>query len=209
VTAWASDATGAGMIALLELDAASIGPFLLSRPLVVGPLVGWALSPSWRDAGLGGALGFLFEALTLEELPLGGRLDFSASVAAGVAAALAAGPAAVAPEAAFLAGLFAGWAHARVERGQRRGRCASVRRAEAALAAGRPPRLGAEVLGALALQAAVTFAVALAALAAVGPAAARAWPVLPEFLRAGASAAFVAAPWLGAGSLAASLWRRA
>jgi mannose/fructose/N-acetylgalactosamine-specific phosphotransferase system component IIC len=205
VNAWTSGAAGAGALALLELDAASVGPFLLSRPLVVGPLLGWALG----SPRLGAGLGVVFEALTLEELPLGGRLDFSAPVAAGVAVWLAAGPAALPPEAAFLAGLLAGWAHARVERGLRRGRAAPARRAEAALASGAAPRLGAELLSALALQAAATFAVVLVALSAVGPAAARIWPALPQFLRAGARSAFVAAPWLGAGSLAASLWRRA
>lgn len=205
MNAWASGAAGAGALALLELDAASIGPFLLSRPIVVGPLVGWALGSPWLGAGLGA----LFEALTLEELPLGGRLDVSAPVAAGVAAWLAAGPAALPAEAAFLAGLAAGWAHAAVERRLRRGRGAAVRRAEAALAAGQPPRLGFEILSALALQAAATFAVVLVALAAAGPAAARLWPALPESLRAGARSAFLAAPWLGGGSLVASLWRRA
>jgi hypothetical protein len=205
VSAWTFDAAGAGAVALLELDAAAIGPFLLSRPIVIGPLVGWALGSPWVGAGLGA----LFEALTLEELPLGGRFDFSAPVAAGVAAWLAAGPAALPCEAAFPAGLLAGWAHARVESRLRRGRGAAVRRAEAALAAGAPPRLGAKILAALGQQAAATFVVALAAFAVLGPAAARLWPVLPEFLRAGARTAFLAAPWLGAGSLAASLWRRA
>jgi mannose/fructose/N-acetylgalactosamine-specific phosphotransferase system component IIC len=205
MNAWASDAAGAGVVALLELDAAAIGPFLLSRPVVVGPLIGGLLGSPWLGAGLG----VLFEALTLEEMPLGGRLDFSAPVAAGVAAWLAAGPARLPCEAAFLAGLLAGWAHARVECRLRRGRAAPVRRAEAALAAGAPPRLGAKILAALALQAAATFAVVLAALSAVGPAAARLWPTLPELLRTGARTAFLAAPWLAAGSLAASLWRRA
>jgi mannose/fructose/N-acetylgalactosamine-specific phosphotransferase system component IIC len=193
------------MVALLELDAAAIGPFLLSRPVIIGPLAGWALGSPWLGAGLG----VLFETLTLEELPLGGRLDFSAPVAAGVAVWLAAGPAALPGEAAFLAGLLAGWTHARVERRLRRGRGALVRSAEAALAAGEPPRLGAKILSALALQSALTFAMVLVVLAVVGPAAARLWPVLPEFLRAGVRTAFLAAPWIGVGSLAAALWRHA
>jgi len=118
VTALASGAAGAGVVALFELDAASIGPFLLSRPFVVGPLIGWAFGSPWTGAALGG----VFEVLTLEEMPLGGRLDFSAPVAAGVAAWLAAGPVALPNEAAFLAGLAAGWAHARVEKLLRRSR---------------------------------------------------------------------------------------
>jgi mannose/fructose/N-acetylgalactosamine-specific phosphotransferase system component IIC len=196
---------GAGALALLELDAAAVGPFLLSRPFVVGPLVGWAFGDPWAGAALGAA----FEALTLEEMPLGGCLDFSAPVAAGVAAFLASPRGGLPCEAAFPAGLAAGWAHARLEGLLRRGRGFHSRRIEAALAAGRTPRYGAEIAGALILQAAATFALALAAVAAVGPAWARLWPILPEFLRAGARTAFLCAPWIGGGSLAASLWRRA
>jgi mannose/fructose/N-acetylgalactosamine-specific phosphotransferase system component IIC len=205
VSVWASTAAGAGAISLLELDAASIGPFLLSRPFVVGPLVGWLCG----DPMTGSVLGGVFEALTLEELPLGGRLDFSAPVAAGAAAWLAAGPAALPGEAAFLAGLAAGWAHARLERRLRRGRGSHARRVEADLGAGRSPSLGAELAASLSAQAAATFVLAFSALAAFGPALSRLWPSLPEFLRAGARTAFLAAPWIGAGSLAASLLRRA
>lgn len=198
-------AAGAGVVALLELDAASVGPFLLSRPFVIGPLVGALRGDAWTGA----ALGVAFEALTLAELPLGGCLDLSAPVAAGTAAWLASGAGALAPEAAFASGLVAGWAHARLERVLRRSRGAHVRRAEAALAAGAPSRLGAELFGALTGQAAVTFAFSLAVLGVVGPLIARVWPAVPGLARAGARAAFLAAPWIGGGSLAAALWRRA
>src|SRR6185312_5615639 len=104
VNALASGAAGAGIIALLELDAASVGPFALSRPVFIGPIVGSLLGSPWIGAGLGVA----FEALSLEDLPLGGGFDFSAPVAAGVAVFLAAGRAALPLEAAFLAGLAAG-----------------------------------------------------------------------------------------------------
>ncbi|MFI5345452.1 MAG: PTS sugar transporter subunit IIC [Elusimicrobiota bacterium] len=194
----------AGAIALLELDAASVGPFLLSRPFVVGPLVGWACGDLWSGA----VLGAIFESLTLEEMPLGGCLDFSATVATGAAAFLASSRGGLPIEAAFPAGLAAGWAHAGLEKYLRRGRGVHARRLEAALAAGRTPWYGLEITGALVLQAGATFALTLAILASVGPVGARLWPLLPEFLRAGARAAFVCAPWIGGGSLAASLWRR-
>jgi mannose/fructose/N-acetylgalactosamine-specific phosphotransferase system component IIC len=200
-----SGAAGAGAVALCELDAASIGTFLISRPFVVGPLVGWAFGSAWTGAALGG----VFEALTLEELPLGGCLDFSAPVAAGVAACLAAGPAALPLEAAFLAGLAAGAVHARVESLLRRRRGVLARDAEARLAEGRDPGLGAKLASALTVQAAAKFAVALAATAALGPALPRLWPLLPECAREGLRTGFLAAPWIGAGSLAAALWRRA
>ncbi len=201
----ATDAAGAAALALLELDEASVGPFLLSRPFVTAPLLGFALGSPW----LGAAVGAVFELLTLTELPLGGCLDLSAPIAAGSAVFLAAGPAALPLEAAFPAGLAAGWAHARVERALRARRAAACRRAEEALAAGRPPRLGAEIAGTIGVQAAAAFALALTVFALGGPALSRLWPLLPDALRAGARTALETAPWLGAGGLAASLWRRA
>lgn len=194
---------GAAAVALLELDAASVGVTLLSRPFVAGPLLGWALG----DAAAGAFQGLVFEALTIRELPLGGRLDFSATAAAGAAAWLAAGPAALPGEAAFLAGLAAGWAHALVLRSLRRSEDPAAG-AEAALAAGRPPRLGARLAAALGRQAAATFAVVLPVLAAGAPLA-EAWSSAPEPVRRGALAAFLSAPWVGGGGLAASLWRQA
>lgn len=194
---------GAAATALAELDAASVGPFLVSRPIFLAPLVGWARGNAWAGA----AVGVVLELATLAETPLGGRLDFSAPVAAGVGAWLAAGD--LPREAALVAGLAAGWAHARAESLLRRGRSAAPRRIEEALARGAEPRLGAEISRALGLQAATTFAVAWVAIAAVGPALSRAWPLLPDFARVGAQQAFAAAPWIGAGGLAASLGRRA
>ena len=196
---------GAAALAVLELDAASIGTFLLSRPFVVGPLIGWARGDAWSGAALGAA----FEALTLAELPLGGRLDLSASVAAGTAAWLGCGSPGISLPAAFLAGLAAGWIQARVERRLRGTRGALARGAEQALRDGRAPCLGARLAAALSAQAAATFAVCAASLAVGAAVLPSAWAALPEGVRVGASSAFFAAPWIGVGGLAATLGRRA
>ena len=199
----AQETVGAVVLALLELDAGSVGPLLLSRPFVVGPLVGTFFGSPLLGAGLGVAI----EAVTLEEMPLGGRLDISAPVAAGVAVWLAAGPCALPAEAAFPVGLAVGWVHARVELFLRRRRCAHVRRAQACLAQARPPKLGLELSAALSVQVLTTFIVIITAFLAAGPALSRLWLLLPETLRSGARCAVIAAPWLGAGGLAASLYR--
>lgn len=196
---------GAAILSVLELDAASVGPMLISRPFVVGPLMGTLLGSPLLGAGLGAAV----EAVTLEDLPLGGNLRLSAPVAAGVAVWLAAGPSAVAVEAAFPAGLAVGWVHARMELFLRSIRGAHVRRAQSAAAEGRKPRLGLEISLALGLQVLATFVLIVAALASAGPVLAGFWPYLPEMLRSGARSAVAAAPWIGAGGLAASLWRKA
>ena len=190
-------------LAFLELDAASVGPLLLSRPFVVAPLTGWFLG----NAQPGIIFAILFEALTLEELPLGGCLHVSASIAAGVSTWLCVGIA-VPLEAAFLCGIGAGWVHALVERRLRRTRAVHVQRVEMALAHGLPAQLGAEVSAALALQAVTTFTVAMFAYfisAAVVP---RYWHFIPQVFRIGVGTAFVVSIWIGAGSLTASLWRR-
>lgn len=196
---------GAAALAVLELDAASVGTFLFSRPFIVGPLLGWIRGDVWTGAALGAA----FEALTLAELPLGGRLDVSASVAAGAAAWLACGADGIPPAAAFLAGLATGWIQARVERRLRGTRGALARGAEDALRGGRSPRLGARLAGALCAQAATTFLFCAASLAVCAALILPAWAALPEFARVGARSAFFAAPWIGAGGLVASLGRRA
>jgi mannose/fructose/N-acetylgalactosamine-specific phosphotransferase system component IIC len=201
----AAAAAGAAGIAALELDAASIGTLLLSRPFVVGPLVGWARGDVWSGA----ALGAVFEAVTLFELPLGGCLDMSASVAAGVAAWLACGVPGVPLEAAFLAGIAAGALHARAESRLRRARGVLARRAEAATLAGEPAGLGAKLASAVAVQAAATFAVCLLFLAVAAAVLPPLWVRLPSFAAVGARAAFLSAPWIGAGGLVASLGRRA
>ena len=87
-------------------------------------------------------------------------------------------------------------------------RVVHVRRAQASLAEGREPRLGLEISSALAAQALATWVVTAAAFLAAGSVLEILWPLLPEALRSGARCAVVAAPWLGAGGLAASLWRK-
>ena len=200
----AQETMAAAFLAVLELDATSVGTMLLSRPFVVGPLLGAALGEPLLGAGLGAAV----EAVTLDELPLGGSLPLSAAVAAGVAVCLAAGPCHLPAEAAFPAGLAAGWLHTRSELSLRSRRAVHVRRAQAALAQARPPRLGFEIASALTVQALATFIVVITALLAAGPALQVLWPLLPGTLRSGARCAVIAAPWLGAGGLAASLWSR-
>ena len=203
MTDFGANAAVASGLALLELDAASVGASLLSRPFVVAPLIGCALHDVWS----GVFFGLVFEALTLEEMPLGGCLYLSATVAAGVSTWLAVDG--LAMELAFLCGLGAGWIHARVERRLRRTRVVHVQRVENALAGGREPNFGAEVSASLAVQAAATFVVVFIFFSASATLLPRGWLMLPQALRDGARLALFSSPWIGAGSLAASLWRRA
>jgi mannose PTS system EIIC component len=71
--------------ALLWLDRYQIGQFMISRPIVVGPIIGWALG----DIALGLAVGVLFEVLWLRRPPIGGFIapdvTFSTAIASSVA----------------------------------------------------------------------------------------------------------------------------
>lgn len=70
---------------LFWLDRYQIGQLMLSRPVVVGPVIGWALG----SVAIGLAVGTLFEVLWLRRPPIGGfiapEVTFSASIAAATA----------------------------------------------------------------------------------------------------------------------------
>jgi mannose/fructose/N-acetylgalactosamine-specific phosphotransferase system component IIC len=55
------------LYAFLSLDHIAAGHFMLSRPIVVGPLVGWALG----DGGLGLLAGIIVELMWVHVIPVG------------------------------------------------------------------------------------------------------------------------------------------
>jgi mannose/fructose/N-acetylgalactosamine-specific phosphotransferase system component IIC len=186
----------AAAAAVLELDAAMACQFMVSRPIVLGPLLGFFLG----QPGLGAGLGVICELFTLEELPVGSWLPLNASVAVATALILSSGPAPVPPELALPVGLAAGLAHKRIEAVLRR------RRAKLnALVAGRleraeEPGLGRLALGELARQAATTFLL-LAVLLACRGLVRGAWSASPDALRSGLRFGYAVAPWPGLWSL--------
>lgn len=193
---------GCAAIAVLELDATLVAQTLVSRPLIVGAVVG-----TMSGNPLAGVLfGASFELLSLCNLPVGGCLNWSGPVAAGTAALLAG--AHISFPLCFAGGLAAGVLHARAEafERERRGRTvdAVAARAEAGGSA-----LGMSLCASLAVHAAMTFAVALAVTAVVTLADRRAWGYLPEFLRTGFALAASSAPWIGLSGVAAWGLRRA
>lgn len=127
----------AAFVALLELDVASVGQFMLGRPLVAGTLLGVALG----EATLGAGLGALFELFSLGELPVGGKVPLNGTVGVGAAFLLAAREG-LPVEAAFALGVACAALHGRLEKLLR-----GVR-------AGIGPRLGLQTAGTFALVAA-------------------------------------------------------
>ena len=189
------------VLAALELDAVLVAQTLVSRPLVVGAVLG-ALTGSPLAGTLFGAA---YELLSLSDLPVGGCLTWSATVATGTATLLASGG--VSSSLCFAGGLAAGVLHSRLEALERSHRAKTgdelVRRSEAG---GRT--LGRALGASAAVHAVMTFAVAGAVVAGVGFIDRRWWAGAPEILQAGAALISSSAPWIGLSGVAAWGLRR-
>lgn len=176
----------AAALPVLELDAALVGQFMISRPLVVGALFGLGL---WRPLE-GLLVGAVIEAFGAEEPPVGGRVPLNGTVAAGVAMLMP-----LPLPAAFPAGLLAGWLHARGEQVVRQKRAALGGLAEAGAGWGR-------IIGlSLAMQAAWTAAVIAVVVFYAGPALSAAWLRAPALLKDGLEFGWALAPWLAVATL--------
>ena len=74
-----------GLLAFLSLDVAAVGQFMVCRPIVVGPLVGWFLGHP--DIGL--EMGALIELIWIGDLPVGAHLPMDLMMLSGVSVAFA------------------------------------------------------------------------------------------------------------------------
>jgi mannose/fructose/N-acetylgalactosamine-specific phosphotransferase system component IIC len=197
-----SPAAALAVLAILELDAVLIAQTLASRPLVAGAALGALMGKTQAGVLFGAA----FELLSLCDLPVGGCLTWSATVAAGTATVLASGGTSF--SLCFAGGLAAGVLHARAEAFERSRRAATgdalARRAETD---GRA--LGRALGSSIAAHAAMTFATAGAVVALVGFLDRRWWAAAPDFIQGGAALVSSSAPWVGLSGVAAWGLRRA
>lgn len=190
------------VLAVLELDAVLIAQTLLSRPLIVGSIIGTLTG----KAQAGALFGAVFELLGLCDLPVGGALAWSATVAAGTAAVLVGGGTSF--SLSFVGGIVAGVLHSRAEAFERKRRAKTgdelARRAEAGGWA-----LGNAMGVSIALHAAMTFVVAGAVVALFGFIDRSWWPGAPKFLLGGVQLVSSSAPWIGLSGIVAWGMRRA
>lgn len=73
------------LIAFLSLDETAVGQFMVSRPIVVGPLVGWLIGRT--DIGLD--MGALIELIWIGDVPVGAHLPLDLAMLTGTSVALA------------------------------------------------------------------------------------------------------------------------
>lgn len=192
---------GCAALAVLELDVALAAQTLISRPFVVGVIMG-SLSGAPE---MGALFGASFELLSLADLPLGGSLTWSATVGAGVSSLLASGGSSFPLSLAM--GIAAGLLHSRLEVFERTRR-ATTGDALVGRALEGGPSLGLALGASLVAHAAMTFAVSFS-IFAVGEAFDRhLWTRVPEFIRSGASFAADNAPWIALSGVTAWGLRR-
>jgi mannose/fructose/N-acetylgalactosamine-specific phosphotransferase system component IIC len=73
------------LMAFLSLDETAVGQFMLSRPIVTGPLVGWLIGRP--DIGL--EMGALIELIWIGDMPVGAHLPLDLMMLTGTSVALA------------------------------------------------------------------------------------------------------------------------
>lgn len=192
------------LAALLEADCVHVGQWMVSRPMVAGPLFGAVLGSSWTGA----LLGCLLEAFGVQARPVGGVVPANGTVAAAVGVLLCLGPEGLSPAAAFPAALACGALFSRIEDGIRVRRAALALPVLAAAEEGRPIPWRGLFARSIGMHAAAAALFVYASSALLGPGLSWLWRAAPQTLRAGAGWAFEKSLWIGLAALLDALWRR-
>ncbi|MBI4054995.1 MAG: PTS sugar transporter subunit IIC [Elusimicrobia bacterium] len=177
----------------LQLDSTRIGQWMLSRPIVIGPVLGVLFGAP----ELGMWLGALWELLTLENLPVGESLPPNACVATAVCVLCAVSPAQIEEVACVAWGMLAGILFRRVEVWIRTLQNALNLRAERLLQGGKLPPLAKWIfewcLFELCLTMVFIYFASLLGMLALPPA----WSLLPFGWQQGFHLIYSLLPFLG------------
>lgn len=183
--------------AALELEAVSVGQWTISRPLILGPLLGVAAG----DVRLGLWMGALMELLLVEDIPIGGAVPINGPVAAASAMLVALGEGGLPPALALPVGYGLGLLYRPLESALRDWRSQLSLLAEMRIDGGEDPRVGPLVARALAQQFLCTFLFLLATTLMARVAGNWGLPRFPAGLWTGLQLAYPMTPLLGLAAL--------
>ncbi|MDD4004241.1 MAG: PTS sugar transporter subunit IIC [Elusimicrobiaceae bacterium] len=187
------------LTALMELDTVYAGQFMVSRPVIAGPILGLVA----HNMAAGVILGLWFELLYAGYVPVGATIPPSGVISAAAAIA-AADMFGVPLPAAFLAGLLAGALFGGLEEWMRRLR-SGWNRLIAEQTARDCSVIDLWIVRSLLSQYALGFAFTLLFCLAAGPAAAAVMRHAPAQLSRALELGFSVVPWIGMVVLAESL----
>ena len=190
------------VIAILELDAVMVAQILVSRPLIVGLIMGTLTGSINSGVFLGGT----FELLSVCDLPVGGSLTWSSTIASGTSSLLAAGGTPL--PLCFIGGIASGIFHCRLEAIERSWR-ASSGEAVALLAEQDIHFLGRALGSSILIHAFATFCVAILAVSTIDMISRYGWMAVPECIQSGASSMVYGAPLIGLSGILARGLKRA
>lgn len=189
---------------MLEADTVLVGQWMVSRPLILGPLLGLLCG----NIAVGLSMGILCELFCLEVLPAGCVMPINGSVAAGCGVLLAAGPDVVPLAAAFPAalGLAAGhrWFESRIRSWRGAMGLVALKSVEEE---GKVDWEGI-LVSSIGAQVLMTSVFVYASVSVFGPLLAWLWGVSPFFLRDGLDFSLRAAPVIGLASAGHTLYRK-
>ncbi|MBI4386805.1 MAG: PTS sugar transporter subunit IIC [Elusimicrobia bacterium] len=189
--------------AIIELDGAHVGQWMVSRPLVLGPALGWACG----DIQSGAFIGAVVEMLLASDLSVGSVVPLNGSVATAIAVLLTGGEARVEEAVAIPAALVAGFAHARIERGERIWRNGWIREIRQDVQDGKEIAFGTLMARAIGGHLFFTWAFLCVCLLVLTPGLSWGWSAAPEPVREGMRWAWRAAPWLAMARLVRVFWK--
>ena len=179
------------VLALMELDTTYIGQFLISRPLVVGSVMGLLTG----NLFLGLQIGLFTELIYLDFIPIGGIVPPSGAISAGLGVLVAyffAAPVYF----AFFVGILGGAAFSIIEKRLRRFRSRLLRGAEARILAGSLSP-GMLIFESLVFQYLCIFAFLIMALTIGGPLAAYISSAMPPKAHIAFQFSYFVVPWMG------------
>ncbi len=186
--------------ALLSLDRTLIGQWMLSRPVIIGTVLGWFLG----DLQTGWWIGLLLEAISLDGEPVGGVIPLNGTIAVSSILLAALGSARLPLAAAFPLGLAFGVLYRPLDERLRRRRDVWTGRFASLLREGKRAPWREAYATSFFEEFAAAAAVLVIGTAIAAKLVGWMWEIAPGFIRLGFQDGLAVTPLIAAGAL---IWR--